>query len=487
VWIDIPQDCRPGRFDGEVSDDVLCIPSSPAELRSRYSSNHRSPELFPGQSSSDLSLYVLDPRESSLRRSRSTPFSHLRPHSASSPSSTPSSPALPSDSASSHEVWSGKGLLTWALSEPGQGKNLITGRLIRSHDFTHLTRNDLSPLEALVAGHIEDPESDGVWGIEVSLALKASTPRQADGMRGSHGQLASNASQNGTTHSDIFRRSSVVSVSIPDLEPHSSPSIATPMHDEEHFARPSLPAVPSRAIPSQARPESSRVPAKGEKTPATKTRSGDKSKSTSGKKKRSHHSHSHASYSNSHSHSHSNSNSHPQSQSQSAQDRPRLQALDLNAASSARPSARPLLKVKSGSSDGSSESFPSDIPAALYNKPESLTKEQAQRLLASPAFLSMLERVSGNNLQGKRRGGDKEETCEPVGKKQRHDHAHGHGHGTGHGKKKEDKEELKCWNCGRTKSAVWRSKTMDDGTTVRVCNGEAHTDRLAVTPGQRSI
>lgn len=27
MWVDIPQDCRPGRFDGEVSNDVLCIPS----------------------------------------------------------------------------------------------------------------------------------------------------------------------------------------------------------------------------------------------------------------------------------------------------------------------------------------------------------------------------------------------------------------------------------------------------------------------------
>jgi hypothetical protein len=92
----------------------------------------------------------------------------------------------------------------------------------------------------------------------------------------------------------------------------------------------------------------------------------------------------------------------------------------------------------------------------------------------------MLERVSGNNLQGKRRGGDKEEISEPAGKKQRHDHAHGHGHGTGQGKKREDKEELKCWNCGRTKSAVWRSKVMDDGTTVRVCNGKSND--VAMTP-----
>jgi hypothetical protein len=30
----------------------------------------------------------------------------------------------------------------------------------------------------------------------------------------------------------------------------------------------------------------------------------------------------------------------------------------------------------------------------------------------------------------------------------------------------------KCWNCGRTKSAVWRMKVMDDGKSVRVCNGE---------------
>lgn len=121
-------------------------------------------------------------------------------------------------------------------------------------------------------------------------------------------------------------------------------------------------------------------------------------------------------------------------------------------------------------SSSDAEPFPHDIPARLYSDPESLTKEQAERLLESPAFLSMLSKLTGQPIAagtGTKRPGDA--TAGPAVKRVKleagtaADASGKDGQG--------DAETLKCWNCGRTKSAVWRMKKMDDGNSVKVCNG----------------
>jgi hypothetical protein len=277
---------------------------------------------------------------------------------------------------------------------------------------------------------MEDPQGDGAWGIEISLALKSAA---APAMFSNQAQQGMALPALGT---DIFRRSSIV------VEVGSS-SVTTPLAGQ--FPHHTLPAVPHRTLPPRHVPTTSssvRIsPIKLDGTLANKTRPADKGKSIPGKKKAHHHAH-----------------SHNQADEHGSGNGP-LSSVDTNTAS--RSSAHLVQKVKSNSSDSSSESFPTDIPAALYTNPESLTKEQAHRLLASPAFLNMLERMTGSNLQGKRKS-DKEQGGSV--KKARSEQP----------KKLDAKgEELKCWNCGRTKSAVWRSKVMDDGTSVRVCNGES--------------
>jgi len=163
-----------------------------------------------------------------------------------------------------------------------------------------------------------------------------------------------------------------------------------------------------------------------------------------------------------------------------------------------RLSARQSSPATGGSSE--SEPFPDDIPAKLYDDPESLTKEQAERLLESPAFLSMLSKLTGQPIAGTeqssvvgrkrpRGANDREDPSKRVKVEP--------GVEAASTEKEKEKEtcdtSLKCYNCGRTKSAVWRMKVMDDGKSVKVCNGEWDTDhkeevaneQLAVCTGTR--
>jgi hypothetical protein len=138
----------------------------------------------------------------------------------------------------------------------------------------------------------------------------------------------------------------------------------------------------------------------------------------------------------------------------------------------------------SSSSDG--EPFPHDIPAKLYSDPESLTKEQAERLLESPAFLSMLSKLTGQPIAagaGPKRPG--EVTAGPAEKRVKLE-AGAAAVATGKDGKG-DTETLKCWNCGRTKSAVWRMKKMDDGNSVKVCNGKPRCTAGLETVADNSV
>lgn len=119
--------------------------------------------------------------------------------------------------------------------------------------------------------------------------------------------------------------------------------------------------------------------------------------------------------------------------------------------------------------------LPSKILSHSYKDPSTLTEAQAQRLLASPHFLSLLNKMTNG-----------EENTQPV--------ASTSTNGSTGNRKKKRKAEVQvlresqkqhshsassqqagyvCYNCGRTRSAVWRMKEVDNGEQRRVCNGES--------------
>ena len=282
--------------------------------------------------------------------------------------------------------------MSWALDEPGQGKNLITGRLVRSTEFSRTIKSQgMDAMEALMALDHSDEES---WGIEISLGLKSG----ASGSFGVHPQVQSVMSMD----SQIPRRSSST----------SSTSI-----DTETFPRPQLPAAPRRPTEPATRPISPSLERKS--TEVTPRPTMPPKRHSTGKKK---------------------------------QDRKKLTEVDPN---------RPHVKSDSELSDGTSEVL-KDLPAAIFAKPESLTKDQAQRLLDSPAFIGLLESLTGQSVSNKRKA---EGAAGGSAKKTK-------GNGKGGDDSNGTDPKLKCYNCGRIKSAVWRQKTMEDGKSVRVCNGK---------------
>ncbi|ORY26181.1 hypothetical protein BCR39DRAFT_542223 [Naematelia encephala] len=386
-----------------------------------------SPELHPNHSSvPDLSIYIFDPRETGLRRARSsTPFPvHLRSAHASSPIPSPSSPTTQPISLL-QEVWSGKGLVSWALDEAGDGKNLITGRLVRNHEFTRVVKGQgLSPMEALMLSNEEHLEES--WGIEVCLCLK-SGPGAPIGLHPQVQQVMAMESGMG-----VERRSSISEWSIKSEPREVKAESSRPNHraSETISSRAPRPLSPAKTVSTTPLVKASSM------RPATSL----KKASTTSKP------HRHLPYPSQKKHHHS---------------------------STATPNP--------SSTSSSPKSFPGDIPAQLYTNPESLTKEQAERLIASPAFLSMLERLTGAPIEAAKSAKRAREAeairLEEAKRKktwateeQKHSHTHSRRSSASEGHSHAHDAELKCFNCGRTKSAVWRLKVLEDGNSVRVCN-----------------
>jgi hypothetical protein len=356
-------------------------------------------------------------------------------------------------------VWAGKGLLSWALAEPGQGKNLITGRLTRRGDFGEVAAlypkgdgqdGQLSPLEALVAAH--DARGEGereAWGIEVRVQVRDNTrppPMAESGMFGA-GQ---------------------------DVKPD-----VRAIQGQRHWQRRDSNASIASTGSAVAHP--ARIPSKAYSTNggAAHTSPIRPSEHVGQKRKISH------AYS--HSADHTLTGDAKNDRALSARD---LNLDDNTAASGSKmPIKRGLVQAKGG---------------GLYdvNDPSSMTQEQAKRLLESPSFLELLERTAnkpdsaGARSQSKPTGAHaRQGGAVPDAKRFKQDDAPTHAHAT-NGSTGENKTralrhtythtaggklklEMKCWNCSRTKSSVWRSRTMEDGTTVRVCNG---TSRSAARP-----
>ncbi|WWC89115.1 uncharacterized protein L201_004033 [Kwoniella dendrophila CBS 6074] len=487
-----------------------------------------SPELHPSHPNTpDLSLYVLDPRETYLRRSRATgPSSsfipqsrnhqhqHQHQHHGSSPSSDyASSPNLSygmtrsqsQQSSSVHEVWTGKGLVSWALDEPGQGKNLITGRLIRSNDFSNINtpkqfqEGSMNALEALMMSNSNKGSNEESWGIEIFVGLKSGLNTT---LGSQHNKVSNSMMIDGRP--DALRRSSTTSSTETQFSTHSySNNAHASTSNINHFQKPPVHTLPKKhEQPPPRRPHLPTPPSSSahshthshQHQPLVPTRTVSASKNAAAKptekqpakpgRKRKTRNSSIASTGNSR-----NSLSNIDTNSESLQrtnptNNPPHHTLPQSIL--ARSSVPP-------SSDAVEPPFPTDIPAGLFARPESLTREQAQRLLASPAFLSMLEKLTGAPVDtvaaAKRsRENDDDQSTENQSqnnKKQKLSSsssnpnlsASGNGNkGSGTTSSNDSSSNdsshnaFVCWNCGRIKSAVWRTKVMEGGISVRVCN-----------------
>ncbi|GMK53612.1 hypothetical protein CspeluHIS016_0101980 [Cutaneotrichosporon spelunceum] len=118
-----------------------------------------SPELHPAHPyTPDLSLYLLDPRETFFKKLRAGPHTRSR-------------------TVTGYEVWSGKGLVSKALTEVDKGKSLITGRLVRRAQFLNVAPPPpagMSALEALAAANASRSTTQvEAWGIEIFVGLKS--------------------------------------------------------------------------------------------------------------------------------------------------------------------------------------------------------------------------------------------------------------------------------------------------------------------------
>jgi hypothetical protein len=374
---------------------------------------------MPGPSSTDLSLYIFDPRETFLRTSRSRVTTHP-PHLRPSPLLA-SSPELGNGQGNGQgqEVWTGKGLVSKALEEPGVGKNLITGRLVRRREFTWISATEaVDPLQALMQlgqGH-EHGDDEGSWGIEVSLGLK----------NGAGGQMGF-----GPQPIHAAQTASVQQTPIPVVASSSTSSAPPPPMPARH----SYPAVPTARRPTMAPsaraatsylPPSSDAGRQPSSTPARPPPSSTRKVGTTTNKKR-------------------------------PTPPPRhLASVDTN-------SRRISTSTSKASAPSSTRGLPFEIPRHVYDNPDLLTKEQAERLIASPFFLDKLSEMTGHPLVPKvKRERDDDGLQAGSAKKSRH------------GKNDAEGEQTKCYNCGRTKSYVWRQMTLDDSSTVTICNGMSH-------------
>lgn len=338
------------------------------------------------------------------------------------------------------EVWTGKGLLTWALEEPGDGKNLITGRLVRSREFGQVVRSQgMSALESMMM--MADEGDSESWGIEISLGLRSGT----SGPIGSHPQIQQVMAMN-VKRNDVFRRAPASATA--STSAGSIPRFEVP----ERTVVPLLPAAPRLDGPSSVRPQFTHPLSPTRMvstTPHVRARDTIK-KHPSGRRKK----------------------AHQPDQSRSAQNN--IRSIDREAPRPPSRHASSSRRVCSDSPEPNSDTSPNDIPAQVFTNPETLTMEQAERLIDNPTFLSMLEKVTGQPIEAARnlkRRREQEQSdalkrikIDPSLKLPEPP--------TAPKVPSSPQSVLKCCNCGRTKSAVWRMKTMEDGKSVRVCNGE---------------
>ncbi|BEI90767.1 uncharacterized protein CcaverHIS019_0308370 [Cutaneotrichosporon cavernicola] len=219
-----------------------------------------SPELHPAHPyTPDLSLYLLDPRETFFKKLRAGPRTRSR-------------------TVAGYEVWSGKGLVSNALAEVDKGKSLITGRLVRRAQFLNVAPPPpagLSALEALAAANANRSTTEvEAWGIEIFVGLKSG--------------LSSSSAFPGPLHHTV-ESGSVAGIAEPDEEDEEeevadSPA-NTPARPSTVARIPSFPAprtvsssnLPPRAIPRHHSSSSPAGPSRG-RPPVTRKKVDERSK-----------------------------------------------------------------------------------------------------------------------------------------------------------------------------------------------------------------
>lgn len=314
-------------------------------------------------------------------------------------------------------------MVSWALDEPGVGKSLITGRLVRRAEFVTVgnSTKGTNPLEALVAANRNAGVDGAAWGIELCVGLKP-------GMAGPVFP--------GPLHASVEDGSAAGVPVFPD-------GLPLPIHPPPQMASSSAPHSDMSQLPSQQdKPKLPRGRPLGKKKKAAAA----------------------------------------------AAEREKLQQKDQNvpirpaiASSSLMPIPTPPRSAPapqpSSTPARSEDSNSMGIPAAIYAKPETMTKDQAQRLLESPAFLNMLEQLTGAPIKSatdkaraeadarraaeastsKKRSSPEPPSSQPPAKRRNNQRA-----GSVSG-------ATKCYNCGTTKSSVWRTKKVNE-KMERVCN-----------------
>jgi len=269
----------------------------------------------------------------------------------------------PSSSRPPPEVWIGKGLVSWALSEP-ELKNLITGRICRRAEFTTVTAvpEGMSALEALMAAHNAPGDEDGkAWGIEISLGLKC-------GMAG------------GMTfplplHAAV--ESGYAAAQAGFLQPVLRPSPPHHQHTPGQPRRPLVEQGPLQRAPSIGIPRIT--------TPAR-----------------------------------SASSQHAPSSASSTGRTPVAPAPQPRGVTRKRESERIMSSVDMNRPQPSSTPARPDSGLVLP-KPEDMTKEQAKELLKNGTFLQMLEQITGAPLTSMAVAKEAEEEEQPVTKRARFD------------------------------------------------------------------
>lgn len=181
---------HPG-FPGYASDD------DPGPVGSTYLKSvaqgvcYASPECVPSSSALDFSVYNLDPSPRS--RPHTQPFNSSNANAnggtATASASSGSNAAQGSSQRTEEPSWTGKGFLSWAMSEPQQGSTLVKGRLMNEYDFEpsrfqNHAHHDPSGsggggggggLEALMRSGAGGGNGRG-WGLEVVISLKLVNP-----------------------------------------------------------------------------------------------------------------------------------------------------------------------------------------------------------------------------------------------------------------------------------------------------------------------
>jgi hypothetical protein len=390
-----------------------------------------SPELHPAhESTPDLSLYILDPRETYLRRDR---FSH---HRASNPIQSssdikrePSSQYNINGTGSGQEIWTGKGLVSWALEEPGQGKTLIIGRLVRSYEFGEVVRDKdgLDGLEGLMYRR-DGADTKEEWGIEISLGLRSGGMGMAGG--------ASSAVVGGAE----LKRPSVMSIK-------SSPIPSTRSIKQEVVR----PQPVNRISWSPRGPAHTPQPLAATRVVSTtqNTRIRDTASSAMSK--------SNAVASSSKSY---NINTSKNTYTDYDKAKPTAGHKHLYD-QTRRPGPKPHSQTQTSRSNSTE---PRGLPAILHSDPGTLTQDEGHRLLNHPVVIRALQGIPTQATEATitKRKASLTTTATSHAKRVKMVRSESSGSESG----------MQCWTCGRTNNAVWRSRKLEDGRIATLCNGE---------------